>query len=265
VAIQECSGCGAQVQPDGTSPCSCVLAAADEVDAAFKGHRPQGRTRSSWRIVGRPPQPVLVQSGEERGLRGSGRVRGAALGLVMATMVGTLAFVVGAANSGQPQHGESPFPSSTGVGVLPRPVEGNAAFPGGEFGKGASPGPSRSDATQDDRAAADGDAEEPAGTAPSSSEPSSEVPSSPSDGAAGGGSDGGTSDGGTSDGGSSDGGSSDGGSSEGGSQSPSPSPSGDEGAASDGGSTEGDGGADGGGGEEDSGGLLGGLLGGILG
>ncbi|SCK10190.1 hypothetical protein H181DRAFT_00539 [Streptomyces sp. WMMB 714] len=264
MAIQECSGCGAQVQPDGTSPCSCVLAAADEVDAAFKGHRPQGRTRSSWRIVGRPPQPVLVQSGEERGLRGSGRVRGAALGLVMATMVGTLAFVVGAANSGQPQHGESPFPSSTGVGVLPRPVEGNAAFPGGEFGKGASPGPSRSDA-QDDRAAADGDAEEPAGTPPSSSEPSSEVPSSPSDGAAGGGSDGGTSDGGTSDGGSSDGGSSDGGSSEGGSQSPSPSPSGDEGGASDGGSTEGDGGADGGGGEEDSGGLLGGLLGGILG
>src|SRR5262245_5431169 len=75
MAAQECSQCGARIRPDGTSPCTCVLSAAEMVDAVFDALEPRelkGPRRSKTRRDRPAPDPgaapaaaSVAKSGED--------------------------------------------------------------------------------------------------------------------------------------------------------------------------------------------------------
>jgi hypothetical protein len=241
MAALRCSQCGARIQVDGTSSCTCAPIVAGEVKpATFQAFRPRLNTAASPHTEDGTPPSALDRADRpvrHRKDRPGRRRNGVIMGLAAAVTLGTVAFSVDAMSSdhtarggGRPAVSVSPDPDIVAREALqnpdaPKPEEppqtGGPSQPassvmghGGED-DGEHPG-SRPSAPNDD------------GVSPSPSP-------SPSGDAAGGSSEGG----GSADGGSADGGSADGGGTQG---------SGGDGDDSD-----------------EGGGLLGGLFGGLFG
>ncbi|HEV7626772.1 MAG TPA: hypothetical protein VGO89_09750, partial [Streptomyces sp.] len=257
MAALKCSRCGARIQMDGTSSCSCALTAIEEVEAIFDGFRPRPKPESSEPVEDSTPEAVPEQTEETVPSRMGRRGKVAVLGVVAAVTLGTAAFTVKAISSGQEtQDGDRPSVSATSDSDVAAPewMERSDVPSSGEPHDGGSSESANSDASHDEG----GDEAEGSGTHDGSGSPTphDDYPSpSPSGDAAGGtsqgggSSDGGSTGGGSTDGGSTDGGSTDGGSTDGGSA---------DGGSTDGGSTDGgstDGGStDGGGDGDESGG-----------
>lgn len=270
--------CGERVLVEGTSPCSCVLTAVEEVDAIFDAVRPRQAAGVSRRTEERTPQPAdggtggAEESGEGGDTEGSGegretgrprmgrRGKGVVVGLVAAVTLGAGALTVEKVSTGPDvqndvqNSGRASVPSPSDRGAAPpEPADG----PETPSASGEPPGRSGSSDFPDSAMShqggevGEGGAEHHGPQSPAPPHDEAPSPSSPGDAA------GGTSPGG----GSSNGGSGAGGSSDGGSTGD---PGEGEGGSPDGGGSQGGGGEHGDGGGE-SGGLLGGLLGGLFG
>jgi hypothetical protein len=111
VATQECSVCGADTGEDGTTPCPCVLTAADEVDAIFDALRPPQlpTPETPQQAPKHPTTPNTTTAAAESGAAGEqggpevwARLprpgKRAALGMVAAVTIGTVAFTVAASS-----------------------------------------------------------------------------------------------------------------------------------------------------------------------
>ncbi|NLU71844.1 hypothetical protein HCC61_03945 [Streptomyces sp. HNM0575] len=241
-----CSRCGARIQVDGTSTCSCApIAAGDVVPATFEPFRPRPEDAPSGHTVdATDPKRGGLRHGTGRP-RDKRRGRSLAVGVAAAMTLGAVGFALDSMGSGHEAGGGGGRPA---VSVSPDPdvVARKVTEKANKTQPDEDPGTVRPSQSGDHGMwpMGKGHGKHP-GPAPRPSAPhgGGPAPSQPGDEAAGGASQGGgTGNGGTADGGSSDGGSTG-------------APGGDDGGSSDGG----------GGDDNGSGGLLGGLFGALFG
>ncbi|HEV7627422.1 MAG TPA: hypothetical protein VGO89_13075 [Streptomyces sp.] len=203
MAALRCSRCGALIQLNGTTACSCVLPPADDLNTTYDAFRPRRKTASSRQAEASAPEPDPEETGETGRPRMGGRGK-AVIGVVAAVTLGTAAFTLNSMSSGQEaQDGDRPpFSAWAPDEVPPEWMEGfDVPRPGGPHD--GDPSESAEGGTSHEG----GDESEDSGKhdASPAPAPSEEDSSPPSSGDANGGSTGGSSDaGGTQGGGSGD-------------------------------------------------------------
>ncbi|SCK55744.1 hypothetical protein [Streptomyces sp. WMMB 322] len=238
MAALKCSKCGARIQLDGTSSCSCPPAATGRNDvSAFQAFRP--RLKASSRQLERG---AAGRSFERARRSLDRRGTGVAVGVAAAVALGTVAFSVDAMNSGSSVQGGG----RPAVSVSPDPdiVAREAAERSDGQGAPEQPQAGNPPPAMDDEGMrpAGEEQEEHPGSQPPPSDDGEPAPSPSGDDAGGAAQGGSTGDPGGGDDGDAGGDTGDGG-------------------ASDAGGSQGGGGQD----EDDDGGLLGGLLGFLFG
>ena len=230
MAALRCSRCGALIQLDGTTSCSCVLPAVDDLNATYDAFRPRRKPASSRQVEVGAPERTPEETEETGRPRMGRRGKVVVLGAIAAVTLGTAAFTLNAMSSGQEDGDRPPLSAWAPDKVPPEWTEGlDVPSPGGPHDGG--PSESAEGGTSHEGGAESEDSGNHDGSpAP---KPSDEGSSPPSSGDADGG--------------------------------PTGDPGGHTGDSSDAGGTQGSGGSDGGGGDDQLGKALGDLFGGLFG
>jgi hypothetical protein len=199
MARLRCFRCGARIQVDGTSACTCTPFASREIEPAnFEPFRPRLNELTPGSSADEADGPPLDGTGRARLSR---RGKSVIVGVAAAVTIGTVAFALdgtssgpASADRGRPAVSVSPDPD-----VVAREVAQNAQQDAPEDPGTVTPSKPADDNGMWPMSEGKGKGEQPGSQSPA---PSDEAPSpSPSGDASGGTADGGTADGGTSAGG----------------------------------------------------------------
>lgn len=138
MAALRCSRCGALIQLDGTTSCSCVLPAVDDLNATYDAFRPHRKAASFRQAEVGAPEPTPAETGETGRPRMGGH-RMVVVGVVAAVTLGTAALALYAMSSGQEDGYRPPLSAWALDEIPPDWLEGlDGPSPGGPHDGGPS-------------------------------------------------------------------------------------------------------------------------------